>query len=163
MNAAHLHLLDLVEQVGISYSVVYSWIRGDSSPRILNLIEVCDAISQQTDIRPFDLLSEAILTFDEAVYAQQRWYKRNRSEQRNRNLLQGESLSTGIRPDDERLYFIPLDRTLLIDKLQGDLTPDMTEAEADAVECVIESADGATCLDHDIFSLCTNKNCNVGE
>ena len=69
MNQSNLTVLDLVEQIGISYSVIYSWIRGNTTPRILNLIEVCDTLSQHSGTRPFDLLSEAIIVFPEAVCA----------------------------------------------------------------------------------------------
>ena len=112
------------------------------------------------------MLSEAILIFPEAVYAQKRWLKAHRSAQRNQNLIDGKTLNAGVQADDERLFFIPFDKTLEADKRSGELTPDMTNADADAVEdtlqtnSVIKTADGATCIDHDIFSLDTNKNCN---
>ena len=123
MNESQLHLLDIVEQVGISYSVVYSWIRGDSNPRLVNLIEVCDVMSQQTNKPPFDLLSTAILCFPEAVYAQKRWAKRTRGKVREQNLVNGSSLYARMPSTDERQYFVPLDKTLEADRRAGDLTP----------------------------------------
>lgn len=155
MNANHLAIKDVVDAVGISYSVLYSWVRGDTSPRLLNLIEVVDLLSQHSERRPFDLLSEAIITFPEAVYAQKRWTKRNRPRARQHNLDAGLPLYTGT---DEHLMFIPFDRVLAADIAEGAFTGD-----ADPQGSVMSGKKGATLPDHDIFSLTTNKNCNVGE
>src|SRR5210317_535053 len=145
MNANHITIKDIVDDVGISYSVVYSWIRGDTSPRLLNLIEVCDMLSRQSDVRPFDLLSECIVTFPQAVYAQQRWAKRNRSQVRHQNLIDGRALYADTVETDTRLMFIPFDRVLASDMAAGELTPE-TE-DTDPQGCVMLSEMGATLPD----------------
>ena len=79
MNKSNITILDIVNNVGISYSVIYAWIRGDTTPRILNLIEVCEMLSRKTNTLPYNLMSDAIFTFPEAIYAHQRYIKRNPS------------------------------------------------------------------------------------
>lgn len=77
MSMFNISQADVCNHIGISYSVLRSWIYGDHNPRVVNLIEVCDMLSRYNNQQPMHILSDAIMTFDEAVWAQSRWIKRN--------------------------------------------------------------------------------------
>lgn len=114
---------DVCSQLGISYSVLRSWIYGDHNPRVVNLIEVCDMLSRYEEDQPLHLLSQAIMTFDAAVYAQRRWLKRNPHKRRPQVI-------------DEGLRFVPVDKALQSDIKAGDLVP---TDDDDTQGCVSDS------------------------
>jgi predicted transcriptional regulator len=79
MSQSNILLIDLHNEIGIAYSVVYSWLRGDSIPRLNHLIEVCEVISKYNGQSPLDLMSAALSNFDEMIGAVRRYHKRHPS------------------------------------------------------------------------------------
>ena len=110
LHANHVSVSDTSSGAGPSMGVIYSWIRGDTEPRIGSLIEVCEFISLQSDIPPLELLSDAIVQFPEAHNAQRRYYKRVKPKETYNPILQG-------------LRLEPVDRVLQADIAEGSEVP----------------------------------------
>ena len=110
MNECGFIMADIHRELGTAYSCIKDWIYGRTYPRITHLIEICDLISRQTEVQPMQLLSTAIYTFDESMYAQRRWVECNPAKASRSVVKQG-------------LCFKTIDKLLESDIQQGLLVP----------------------------------------
>lgn len=110
MNECGFIMADIHRELGTAYSCIKDWIYGKTYPRITHLIELCDLISRYNEVQPMYLLSEAIFTFDESVYAQKRWIQRNPKRAAETIVKQG-------------LCFKTVDRVLQSDIREGLVVP----------------------------------------
>jgi len=69
--------VDINNQLGTSYSVIDGWLYGDTAPRVLGLIELCQVFSRLSNRSPLILLAEAMSTFPEMALAVKYWNQQN--------------------------------------------------------------------------------------